>query len=114
MINELCGVLEIAFLTALNTIEQAGLLKKDSELKDLALVMAIWIEQGAYANGVCDKGGLDLQKNVVKYAKKFGIELSDAGVWDMKSSLDLHKRVKALKGGPQDDRWGWANTVRFD
>ncbi|KAK8055629.1 hypothetical protein PG993_000856 [Apiospora rasikravindrae] len=114
------------FLTALNELDKAGLLKADSPIEDLGLVMAVYLEWssdlGEYGLGEDDEDDDEDEEkpswrtSVVAYAKKAGIDLGESGVFsanELVSSLeeDNGGSIAPLAGQAKADRWGWKKTL---
>jgi hypothetical protein len=84
----------IALLSALNEIDLAGLLKPDSRIKDLPLVMALATSVLEDADDMSYGYKINSWRHgVVAYANKAGIDLRQAAPIEAASSL---KRLEAL------------------
>lgn len=106
------GLIGTAFLALLNEVDRAGQLKPDSEIRDLALVMIMYLE---WADDKPDYGLEDVKwmKDVVAYAKKGNIDLKATPLYTAKDLVKKHARVAALKGDAKPDRWNWAKKVNL-
>lgn len=75
MVGNLCNLVGTMFLTMLATLERHNLLKPDSEIKSLALIMALYIRvvRQLFAVNAFD----DLDTRVLAYADKHKIAVRD-------------------------------------
>lgn len=109
------GLIGRALVSVLNEFDHVKLLKADSEIKDLGLIMTYYL----YWVDTLKGRGLELpfRKEVVAYAKKAGIDLKDAGLFGTEERVkELEKevgKVKPLSGKAQPDRWDWKKKVRL-
>ncbi|KAK8050732.1 hypothetical protein PG994_012462 [Apiospora phragmitis] len=114
-ISETWGAIGTMFLTALNELDRAGLLKADSPIKDLPLVMAIYLKWSADLDEMEDE--LSWRPNVIAYAKKAGIDLATSGLFgagELVSALEEEEEsgeIAPLSGQAKADRWGWKKTL---
>ena len=110
--SQLMGLFGCAFLTVLDVVDRAGKLNKESEFRDLGLVMSIYLD---WASGLEDYGidddDLSWRKNVVAYAKKANIDLATVGCHGTAKNLEKYKKVHALKAASKADIWGWKKAV---
>ncbi|KAK8021630.1 hypothetical protein PG990_006768 [Apiospora arundinis] len=107
------------FLSALNELDRAGDLKPDSRIKDLALVMAWYLE---WSKDLPDYGfdgdELDWRPQILAYARKASIDLAASsglfGAAQLVSTLDEEADdddgVAPLAGQAKPDRWNWKKT----
>lgn len=97
----------------LNEIERAGLLKHNSEIRDLGLVMCValkWADcQSRYE---IDDSELGWRRHVISYVRKGNIDIAAMPVSDARRLLEDVKRVRKLTGKAKSDRWYWRNKVR--
>ncbi|KAI1258102.1 hypothetical protein MGN70_001148 [Eutypa lata] len=105
-------MIDLMFVTVLNELDQANLLKSDSRIKDLGLVMACflqWSDIQEEFGATGDEGGVDLPKEIIAYAKKAGIDLKNVGLHGIKEKLEQHgyDAVEPLSGNAKADRWAW-------
>ncbi|KAK7941337.1 uncharacterized protein PG986_013724 [Apiospora aurea] len=126
-VNKTIKAIGTMFLTALNELDKAGLLKADSPIKDLGLVMAVYLEWpsdlGDYGFEDDDSGEVDAEDakpnwrtSVVTYAKKASIDLATSGVFaadELVTSLEEKDgaSIAPLAGQAKADRWGWEKTL---
>lgn len=109
------GLIGRAFVSVLNELDHAKLLKADSDIKDLGLVMTYYLYWVETLKG----RGIELpsRKEVVGYAKKAGIELKEVGLFGTEERVkELEKeggKIKALSGRAQPDRFDWKKKVCF-
>jgi hypothetical protein len=99
----------------LATLDREGLLKADSEVKSLGMVMAAFIR--LIVNGIgpdfdIQGGGLD--KKVLAYAKKHNIELK--GLLDIENKLEKPKAEADMLELPasdakEGDPWNWKQAL---
>lgn len=111
----LINTLGIMFLTMLSTLEREGLMKPDSEVKSLGVVMASFIRLIAADIGP-DFGinGDGLDKKLLAYAKKQNIELK--GLSDLESELEAPKAeaetiVIPAADANNGDPWAWQKAL---
>lgn len=109
-------MIDLMFVTVLNELDQANLLKSDSRIKDLGLVMACflqWSDIQEEFGATGDEGGVDLPKEIIAYAKKAGIDLKNVGLHGIKEKLEQHgyDAVEPLSGNAKADRWAWKKKV---
>lgn len=106
-------------LTMLNELDRAGLLKPDSRLKDLPLVMAWYLEWSKDLDGMgFDNGELDWRAQVVAYAKKGQIDLATSGLFGAAERVaaleeeegEGDEGIPPLEGQAKSDRWGWKKS----
>ena len=117
-VNALVELMSRAFLTALQAVDRANELKKDSKLLDLGLVMTVWLEWsfGLSDYGLGEDGEMDWREHVVAYAQKAGIDLRTAGCNSMNRVLNsleekLEDEIQDIGPAGKADRWGWKKTV---
>ncbi|KAJ5759710.1 hypothetical protein N7520_006866 [Penicillium odoratum] len=109
---ELIGVM---FTTMLAILDREGLLKPESEVKSLGVVMGAFVRfilTDIGPDHSMDAGELD--KKVLAYAKKYNIELK--GLSDLEDELEDQRSVaEALELPASDDKnsdpWGWKKTL---
>ncbi|KAI0113214.1 hypothetical protein F4814DRAFT_338994 [Daldinia grandis] len=114
-INTTVNLVGRALLTVLNELDRAKMLKADSEIKDLGLIMTFylyWVED-------LEIPDLELpyRKEVVGYAKKAGIDLSLAGCYGTDEKIKALERaaggkIKPIPGAPKTDRWDWKKKFK--
>ena len=113
---ETMGLIGLSFVAMLNELDRADLLKADSRIRDLGLVMASYIRWSdswkEFAPGE-DEDEMDWPEGVVAYAKKAGIDLENVGVYGVKDRLTEIGTVEPLEGDAKADRWGWKKKVSF-
>lgn len=80
--KDLCDLLRIMFLTALASLERHGLLKPDSEVKNLGVMMGQFLR----FQNICDSFPEGLDTAVVAYAAKHNIQIQ--GLSDVRSRLE--------------------------
>ncbi|KAI6088666.1 hypothetical protein F4821DRAFT_233488 [Hypoxylon rubiginosum] len=108
------GLIGRAFVSVLNELDHAKLLKADSDIKDLGLVMTYYLYWVETLKG----RGIELpsRKEVVGYAKKAGIELKEVGLFGTEERVkELEKeggKIKALSGRAQPDRFDWKKKFK--
>jgi hypothetical protein len=102
-----------AFLTALHVIDRAGKLTRDSEFRDLGLVMTLYLKWslGADDEDFEDDDELSWREHVVAYAKKAGIDLRTVGCRSMDKELEGIEDATPLDKSIKADRWDWKKTV---
>lgn len=104
------GLIGTAFLALLNEVDLAGQLKPDWEIRDLALVMAMYL-QWAYDKPDYGLEDVKWMKDVVAYAKKGGIDLKAAPLCTVGDRLKKFSKTVALKGEAKADRWKFSKKV---
>lgn len=109
------NVVGTMFTTMLAMLDREGLMKPDSEVKSLGVVM------GAFTRYVVDVVGPDfhiqagdLDKKVLAYAKKYNIELK--GLSDIEDKLkDSREEAEKLELPSSDDKdgdpWDWKKDL---
>jgi hypothetical protein len=109
---------ECGFLTALHAVDVAGKLTGDSELRDLGLVMSLYIKWAAGGDDFdiddLDEEPPSLRDTVVSYAMKAKIDLVETGCHSMKYVMEDSEHVEPLKAALKAkvaDRWKWKKTV---
>ncbi|KAI2468353.1 hypothetical protein F4781DRAFT_432475 [Annulohypoxylon bovei var. microspora] len=107
-----------ALLTSLNELDRAKMLKADSDIKDLGLVITFYI-YWTYDHRGLQNYGIDLpfRKEAIAYAKKAGVDLKEAGCFDTDGKVkalekELGKPIKPLSGSPKSDRWDWKKKFK--
>ncbi|KAI1078066.1 hypothetical protein F5B20DRAFT_582593 [Whalleya microplaca] len=99
-----------ALVTVLNELDQAQMLKADSDIKDLGLVIACYLQWIETLNDLgCES---DFRKEAIGYAKKAGIDLKDAGCYGMEQVLGEFGNTKPLAGNAKADRWNWKKSFK--
>lgn len=99
------------FLVMLNELDQADLLKPDSRIKDLGIVMACYLHWGE-AEETYGSEELSFPEVIIAYAKKAGIVLEHAGPYVIKEALEKYDHdVDPLPGKAKADRWSWKKKV---
>jgi hypothetical protein len=112
-VNELTGLVGCALLTALHSLDVAGKLTNNSDIRDLGLVMSLYLHWTTIW-GDMDEEELEWRKKVVGYAKKAGIDLEQAGCASMKTILKEFERVRPITVVPKNmprDRWAWKRKL---
>lgn len=101
-VNQLAALMGCAFLTCLDFVE--------SEILDLGLVMSIWLD---WSRGLGDYGveETDWRKDVVAYAKKGGIDLTQTGCSAAGQAMRGLERTAPLEGQAKAGRWKWPSSV---
>ena len=110
---QLIGLFGCAFLTALEAMNRAGKLTKDSDLRDLGLVMSLylWWSYGLEGYGIEGDGVLEWRKHIVAYAKKAKIDLKGTGCHSAAKVLLKYNAVRPLKTNAKANRWDWQKMV---
>ena len=110
-----------ALLAALHAIDRAGKLTKDSEFRDLGLVMNMYLkwshgwddydeEDSEYSDEDVDDEKAPWRANVVAYAKKAGIDLKTVGC-AVTDELTEVEDAEPLEKCKKADRWNWKKIV---
>ncbi|KAI0169029.1 hypothetical protein GGR52DRAFT_574254 [Hypoxylon sp. FL1284] len=109
------GLIGRAFASALNELDHAKMLKPDSDIKDLGLIMSYYL----YWVDTLKGRGLELpfRKEVVAYAKKAGVDLKEVGMFGTEERVkELEREMGKIKAfsskGSQPDRWDWKKKFR--
>ncbi|KAJ5605549.1 hypothetical protein N7510_008330 [Penicillium lagena] len=110
-VNQLCGLTGIMFLSMLATLDRNGLLKQDSEVKNLGTVMGLYIRLGFDDNWHFE----DLNTRVFAYATKKNIKLR--GLSKLQSRVDgLQAEADRISlpasGAKKNDPWGWQKLLK--
>lgn len=105
-----------AFLAMLNVLDRAGQLKSNSDFKDLALVISLYLK--FFKDNIDDMDDMDgatkCHLQIIKYAQDHKIDLVKNGVAGVKEQLESKKaEVDAQKKWPKEgaDRWGFKAAV---
>ncbi|KAI1380358.1 hypothetical protein F4677DRAFT_406562 [Hypoxylon crocopeplum] len=109
------GLIGRALVAALNELDMGKMLKADSDIKDLGLVITFylyWIDSLRELNIE-----LPFRKEVVAYARKAGIDLKDAGCFGTDEKIaalekELGKGIRPFHGTPRPDRWEWRKKFK--
>jgi hypothetical protein len=114
-VNMLHGLMGCAAATALELIDREGQLKADFELRDLGLVISLWLKfgEGKEDYGM-DEEMFEWRSVLIAYADKAGIDLVKTGCGGTKELEEKYRHTKLkLDGGKKvkADRWDWAKTV---
>jgi hypothetical protein len=112
-VNELTGLVGCALLTALHTLDVSGKLTNDSGIRDLGLIMCLYLIWTRIWGEVDDEE-LEWRQKVVGYAKKARIDLNQAGCASTKTLLKYFERAKPMTAVPKSmlaDRWGWKRKL---
>lgn len=103
--------------TALDEWDRAGLLKIDSPIQYLGLVIGI-LTVGAKNMEDCefDNGETSWVPDVVGYASRANIDLRQMPIAFIVAALDRlsdngHNPLTAVEGPAKADHWGWKKTV---
>lgn len=123
--DRLCETIDAigqALLTALNVLERADLLKPDSKVKNLPVVLSMFLY---FAGDLDDTGAMERDMSgaakeqiwpnaVVAYANEHDIDLKGKGVYGIADTVDKFDdmELKAFKKKAGPDRWGWKKAVR--
>jgi len=105
-INATLDLVGCAFLSMLNTLDRQALLEPDSEIKDLGLVMGMFMEVATFIEG-CGPGQT-WPEHIVVYAKENDIPMTvPIGVEELVDQNDAEAELPK----PAVDRWGWKKAV---
>lgn len=111
-ICDLIGLFGCAFLTTLDSLDRAGKLKKDSDIRDLGLIISLYLE---WSWGLPDYGiegdSVAWRKSVVGYAKKDKVDLKATGCCGITDFAKRYNAVQPPKVTRKADRWDWHATV---
>ncbi|KAJ5107688.1 hypothetical protein N7456_004363 [Penicillium angulare] len=113
-LEEVAKMLRTMFLTMLATLEQEGLLGPDSEVKNLATIMALYFALGRPGQGGMDPlayDDTDLGVQVLAYAKKYKIILhSPTDIQDLIEELEPEAENTTLPAPDENnnDPWKWS------
>ncbi|KAI1106588.1 hypothetical protein F4804DRAFT_300500 [Jackrogersella minutella] len=108
------GLIGRALVSALNELDRAKMLKADSEVKDIGLVISFYLY---WTNTLPDQGAeWPFRKEAVAYAKKAGIDLKEAGCYGTEEKVKtLEKefgKIKPLSANPKSDKWDWKKKFK--
>lgn len=104
-------------LTALNELDRAGLLKADSPIQDIGLVIGLFAIWGKDLKSDYDfEEETSWVKDVVAYAARANIDLRQMPLHSIGKVLDglaekSEEPLTALDGPAKADRWGWKKSV---
>lgn len=105
-----------SLVTALNALHIAGLLKADSEIKDIGLILSLYL---AWSSDFADFGLDDFEwrKEAVAYARTAGIDLGAVGCFGVEEQVgtleDEYGAIGPLQGAAKADRWAWKKNVSY-
>lgn len=103
-----------AFLAALNNLDREGLLKPDSEIKDLALVMGLFLDLTDHFEDAMTCGEEEQQwpSYLVALAKEKGIELTlPIGIKKRVEEYDNDAELPQPTGKAAEDRFNFKKVV---
>ncbi|KAI0887999.1 uncharacterized protein GGS22DRAFT_154775 [Annulohypoxylon maeteangense] len=112
------GLIGRALLTTLNELDRAKILKADSDIKDLGLVITFYLYWADEHQRLREQGiELPFRKEVIAYAKKAGVDLKIAGCYGTDAKVqalekERGKPIKPLSGSPKSDRWDWKKKFK--
>lgn len=103
-------------LTALNELDRAGLLKADSPIQDIGLVIGIFAIWAKNLEVDYEFEGASWVKDIVAYAARADIDLRQMPLHSIGKVLDglaeeNEEPLAALDGPAKADRWGWKKSV---
>lgn len=109
------NVVGTALLAALNTLDRDGLLKPDSEIKDISLVMGLFLEIAAIFEDAMsiDEEGQKWPEYIMTYAKEKCIELGDPpfGIAENLKEADTGAKLPTRSGKAAEDRFNFKKLV---
>lgn len=113
--SDTINVVGTALLAALNTLDRNSLLKPDSDIKDIGLVMGLFLEIAAnfeeslYVDGKPQRW----PEYIVTYAKEKSIQLEDApfGIEQNVRKADTNARLLSRRGKAAEDRFNLQKLV---
>jgi hypothetical protein len=93
------------------------MLKPDSEIKDLGLVVSMILEwsHGLADCGIEEDADFEWRTEVAAYAKRVGVDLAAVGCYGVKDNVDAvegeYENLGPLTGPAIPERWYWQNNV---
>lgn len=119
-VEAMAATLRTMFLSMLATFERLGYLKPDSEIKNLGIMMGLYLElaeEGNYDNGTAPLSydETDIGENILAYANKYNIALQTP-----KDNSALIEKLKPkaaevtlpLSDAAHTDPWNWAGDLK--
>jgi hypothetical protein len=114
-VHKLMALIGCGFLTMLDCVDRFGSLGRDSEFKDLGLVMSLYLR---FSDGLedysIDEESMAWRKYVIGYAKKARIDLVTGGCHEVRKILEDEENqdIAPLKdGSSRGGRWKWPKNV---
>ncbi|KAH6653074.1 hypothetical protein BKA67DRAFT_568491 [Truncatella angustata] len=108
-----CNLIGRSILATLNELDLAGLLKADSSIKDLSLIISLYIywSDDLGDMGIEESEDLKWRVELLAYAKKAKLDLEAAGVYGIGEKIESleeeYDEIAPLAGAAKADRWGW-------
>ncbi|KAI2628795.1 hypothetical protein GGR54DRAFT_636509 [Hypoxylon sp. NC1633] len=103
-----------ALVSVLNELDRTKMLKADSDIKDLGLVISFFL----YWLATLEEVGIELsyRKEVVAYARKAGLDLKEVGCYGTDERIKALERefgrIKPFSGSAKPDRWEWKKKFK--
>jgi len=123
--DRLCATVDAigqAFLTALNALERADLLKPDSKVKNIPMVMSMFLSLADDLDGTgameLDMLGLEIEQTwpqaVVAYAQAHDLNLEGKGIYGSAEIADKFDdmSMEEFKKRRSSDRWGFKRAFK--
>ena len=116
-IQHTADMIGCAFISALNELDLDELLHDASEIKDLGLMMSLYIGWSSSLErfNILDEE-FEWQAETVAYARKANIDLEAVGCYGVSHRLDAleetHGQITPLEGDATVDRWSWKKKVK--
>jgi len=115
-VHKLMALIGCGFLTMLDCVDRFGSLGRDSEFKDLGLVMSLYLR---FSDGLedysIDEESMAWRKYVIGYAKKARIDLVTGGCHEVRKILEDEENqdIAPLKdGSSRGGRWKWPKNYK--
>lgn len=114
--ERMCKIIQligIAFIESLHELDRAKLLIPNSTIKDLGLVMSIYLDWGHdFEDYGVEEDDLMWRKHVLSYVKKAGIDIVQEGCAGMTKTLEVYENIYPTIPALEDvegklTRWKW-------
>lgn len=120
-VNQTASLIGRVVLTVLNEIDLKGWLGPDSIIKDLAIIISLYLEWSSdLPEFGLDWDDFSWRPQLVQYANKAGIDLVTAGIFGTQDEVNkleaeefgsVGEKFGKLKGAAKSDRWKWKGSV---
>lgn len=114
-VSDTIRVVGTTLLAALNTLDRNDLLKPNSEIKDISLVMGLFLKiSGIFGDAIfIGEEEQEWPEYIIAYAKGKGIKLGDTpfGVEEDVNRAETDAKLPTRSGKGAEDRFNFKNLV---